>query len=115
MNTNENSHEIIKHNIGETIFRKRNLMHLTQQQLAEKSCLSKNYISSLENGHENPTLDALINVSTGLELSFRDFVVEAFSLNHADIDQKILPLITYYNRLSDAQKRIIDSIIHEFI
>jgi transcriptional regulator with XRE-family HTH domain len=41
--------------------------HLSQEKLAEKADISSKYLSRMERGTENPTLDMLIKLSNALE------------------------------------------------
>ena len=45
----------------------RNKKGLTQEQLSERMEISPKYLSSIERGNENPTLNTLINLSQSLE------------------------------------------------
>lgn len=49
--------------IGQNIRKHRKRQGLTQEQLAASASLSSDYISRLECGKENPTLDVLMRIS----------------------------------------------------
>jgi len=53
---------------------------MTQEQLAEKMGNSTKYLSSIERGKENPTLNTLIRLAEGLDVDlgaiFRDLEIE---------------------------------------
>ena len=55
--------------IGENTARIRKEKGLTQEALAEKSGLSQQYISGLENGQRNPTIVTLFELSSALGVS----------------------------------------------
>ena len=54
--------------IGSRIKDIRNKKGLTQEQLSEKMEINPKYLSSIERGRENPTLNTLIKVSESLEV-----------------------------------------------
>ena len=55
--------------VGENTARIRKEKGLTQEALAEKSGLSQQYISGLENGQRNPTIVTLYELSSALGVS----------------------------------------------
>ena len=55
--------------VGENTARIRKEKGLTQEALAEKSGLSQQYISGLENGLRNPTIVTLFELSSALGVS----------------------------------------------
>ena len=55
--------------VGENTARIRREKGLTQETLAEKSGLSQQYISGLENGLRNPTIVTLFKLSSALGVS----------------------------------------------
>ncbi len=60
-------------NIGDKIKDLRNYKGLTQEQLAEKSGLSKNAIWNYETGRRKPNTDILKKIASGLEVSIETF------------------------------------------
>ena len=54
--------------IGARIKEVRNKKGLTQEQLSEKMEINPKYLSSIERGNENPTLNTLIKLSESLEV-----------------------------------------------
>lgn len=103
----------IKKMIGVRIAEIRKKMGMTQEKLSEKMGISPTYLSSIERGKENPTLDTLIilakslGVDLGVIFSFpqiedpakRKYLITSL-LNKADDDQlkvalKILSSIIY--------------------
>ena len=60
--------------VGENTARIRKEKGLTQEALAEKSGLSQQYISGLENGQRNPTIVTLYELATALEVGHLDLV-----------------------------------------
>ncbi len=55
--------------IGARIKELRKSRHLTQEQLAEKVGINPKYVSSIERGKENPTLETFIKVAKTLDVS----------------------------------------------
>ncbi|MBI4027081.1 MAG: helix-turn-helix transcriptional regulator [Verrucomicrobia bacterium] len=54
----------------------RHKRHLTQEQLAEKSGLSRNYIGLLEIGHRQPSLTTTLQIQRALGVKLKDLVGE---------------------------------------
>jgi transcriptional regulator with XRE-family HTH domain len=52
--------------VGRNVERLRRAQDLTQEQLAERSGFSQQYISGLENGRRNPTIVTLYEIATAL-------------------------------------------------
>lgn len=57
-----------KQMVGARIKDIRNRKGLTQEQLSEKMEINPKYLSSIERGNENPTLNTLIKLSESLEV-----------------------------------------------
>jgi transcriptional regulator with XRE-family HTH domain len=51
----------------------RRLSHLTQEKLAEKARLAPSYISDVERGRENISVDALARVAKAVGIELEDF------------------------------------------
>lgn len=60
--------------VGENVRRTRKLRGLTQEQFAEKSGFSQQYLSSLENGKRNPSVITLYEISVALEVQPSDLL-----------------------------------------
>ena len=60
--------------VGDNTARIRKEKGLTQEALAEKSGLSQQYISGLENGQRNPTIVTLYELATALGVGHLDLV-----------------------------------------
>jgi transcriptional regulator with XRE-family HTH domain len=58
--------------LGETIRRYRRSAGLSQERLAEKADLSTVFISDVERGVENISVDALARIAKSLKTSLRD-------------------------------------------
>jgi len=66
----------LKQAIGTRIQKIRNQKGLTQDQLSEKVNISPKYLSSIERGKENPTLNTLINIAEKLSVDVEEFFTE---------------------------------------
>lgn len=62
--------------VGRNAARLRKAAGLTQEQLAERSGLSQQYISGLEQGRRNPTVVTLYELATALGVSHVELVRE---------------------------------------
>jgi transcriptional regulator with XRE-family HTH domain len=60
--------------VGRNAARLRQAAGLTQEQLAERSGFSQQYISKLEKGRRNPTIVTLYELATGLGATPADLV-----------------------------------------
>ena len=60
--------------VGNNVRRIRQEKGLTQEQFAERSGFSQQYISSLENGRRNPTIVTIYEIATALGVSHIDLV-----------------------------------------
>ena len=49
--------------------RQRNILGLTQEQLAQKVGISPNYLSKVERSVSSPTLDVIVKLAEGLEVT----------------------------------------------
>ncbi len=58
--------------LGETIRAERIEAGLTQEQLAEKADLARNYIGNVERAEHKITLDALARIAKALKLTIND-------------------------------------------
>jgi len=75
----------VKALVGKRVKSLRKGSRLTQEQLAEKANLHAKYISSLECGRENPTLDVFIKISNALGMVERTIVRQSAMLAANDI------------------------------
>jgi len=64
--------------VGKRIQELRKKHGISQEQTAEKADISPNYLSRIECGKENPTLDMLIKLSNALDVEMR----EMFDFGH---------------------------------
>ncbi len=62
--------------VGRNVRRLRLAAGITQEQYAERSGFSQQYISDLERGRRNPTIVSLFELSQALGASPRDLIAE---------------------------------------
>jgi transcriptional regulator with XRE-family HTH domain len=60
--------------VGQNVVRLRKRLGLTQEQLAEKSGFSQQYLSDLERGRRNPTIVSLYELAQALGASHMDLL-----------------------------------------
>jgi transcriptional regulator with XRE-family HTH domain len=53
--------------VGDNVRRQRTALNITQEQLAERSGFSQQYLSDLERGRRNPTVVTLFELAQALE------------------------------------------------
>lgn len=63
--------------LGVVVRECREALDLTQEQLAEKSDLSKNYIGNIERGEQELSITALIKVASGLGITASSLIAQA--------------------------------------
>jgi len=84
----------IKELIGTRIKSLRQGKGLTQETLAEKIGISSKYLSSIERGKENPTLDTLIQLANALKVElFEIFLYAHEASNSEELKERIQSLI----------------------
>lgn len=54
--------------IGWTIRKCRREQKMTQEVLAEKAGIDRPYLTNIENGHKNPSIQVVLNISEALEI-----------------------------------------------
>lgn len=79
-NVEKNSNLNIKQRFGKAIRRRRRELDLSQEALAERAQLHRTYISSIERGTRNPSLDNIKRLADALNISianlFTDYNVD---------------------------------------
>ncbi|MDI6801786.1 MAG: helix-turn-helix transcriptional regulator [Thermodesulfovibrionales bacterium] len=83
--------------IGKRIQELRKKQKLSQEQIAEKIDISPNYLSRIECGKENPTLDMLIKLSNALEVE----MWEMFDFGHAANRKELKDAIHDFTKTAD--------------
>ncbi len=59
---------------GEAVRTRRGELGLSQEALGEKACLDQTYLSGIETGRRNPSLDVLVRLAAALELPLSTLV-----------------------------------------
>lgn len=70
---------------------------LSQEQVAERAGISSNYVSRIECGKENPTLDMLIRLEDALQIELR----EMFDFGHAVSMKELKDAIQKFSQKAD--------------
>lgn len=86
--------------IGERIQELRKSLKLSQEQIAEKADISPNYLSRIECGKENPTLDMLIKLSKALGVE----MWEMFDFGHEVGIKELKDTLTKFMKEADEEK-----------
>lgn len=60
--------------VGRNVRRARILKGLTQEELAERAETSQFYVSSLEAGHRNPTVEMVVTLAVALGMDYLDLL-----------------------------------------
>jgi DNA-binding XRE family transcriptional regulator len=60
--------------LGENIRAARKQAHFSQEKLAEKADLNTTYVSDVERGRENISLDTLVRVAAALKVALADLI-----------------------------------------
>ncbi len=80
--------------LGRRIKTLRNRLHLTQDELSEKMDISPKYLSNIERGKENPTLDTLVRLSQSLKVEIWElFLIEQENPDIRGLQKKIERLL----------------------
>ncbi len=75
--------------IGRRIKELRKSKGLSQEQLAEKAETSQNYLSRMERGTENLTLDMLIKLANALEVEMWEMFDFGHEVSHKELKENI--------------------------
>lgn len=100
--------------LGVRISQVRKKMGFTQEQLSEYADLSQNYLSQLENGKKNISIETLMKLANALEIK-PAFFLDGGNINHAvkipSLDKKIQAMVA---SLTARDKKILFSTLKEF-
>ena len=65
----------IKTRFGKAVRRRRRELDISQEELAERSGLHRTYISSVERGERNPTLESIEQFAKALNIKVSDLFI----------------------------------------
>lgn len=98
--------------IGRNIRKYRLIRKYRQEDLAEKTGLSTNYIGMFERGEKIPSLETFINILNALDVSadvvFGDVLVTGYTIKNSILDEKL-------GKLPNKEQRKIYEIIDTLI
>lgn len=90
--------------IGMRIKELRRSKNMSQEELAEKAGISSKYLSSIERGKENPTLDTFMNLGAALGVE----IMEIFNFSHEGWSARDMKLfVTNLLKGSDENKLLL--------
>jgi transcriptional regulator with XRE-family HTH domain len=69
--------------LGRAIAAERHRHGLTQMQFAKKAGVNRAYLSDVEQGHRNVTMDVLVRLALALDLNVSDLMVSAEQIQRA--------------------------------
>lgn len=84
----------------------------TQAQLAERSDLSNNYLSNIENNHSIPSLETLMKICLALEVTPDQLLLGAMSQEKAYLDSELSSL---FSQCTPQDKRCILRLVKIFV
>ncbi len=83
--------------IGRRIQELRKARGLSQEKIADKADISPNYLSRIECGRENPTLDMFIKLSNALEVE----MLEMFDFRHVVSHKELKEAVQNISKTAD--------------
>jgi transcriptional regulator with XRE-family HTH domain len=94
--------------IGQRIAKRRKVLNLTQDDVAETTGLSNNFISNIENNHSIPSIETLMKICEALNATPDYFLLGVYK----NIDENMLIEISEKLKLCNDQKqRLISNFI----
>ncbi len=98
--------------IGMRLKELRKSKHLSQEQLAEKADINSKYLSRMERGTENPTLDMLMKLADALEVEMWEMFDFGHVKSHKDIE---VALQTFIKTADEPTLRLASKIIRAVV
>jgi transcriptional regulator with XRE-family HTH domain len=81
----ENERSDIKWLFGRAVRKRRRELDLSQEELAERASLHRNYVSDIERGDRNPSLENICKLAKALDIKVSTFFSE-YGIDEASID-----------------------------
>jgi len=77
--------------LGERIAKRRKVLNMTQEEVAEATGLSNNYISNIENNHSIPSIDTLLKICEAIDTTPNYLLlgISSYSDTEEDLRSKI--------------------------
>jgi transcriptional regulator with XRE-family HTH domain len=72
----ENQRSDVKWLFGRAVRKRRRELDLSQEQLAERADLHRNYISDIERGERNPSLENIQKIARSLDMKVSELFIE---------------------------------------
>ena len=103
----------VKQAIGRRIKSLRALRSYSQERLSEMVGISPNYLSNIERGKENPTLDLFIKMSKGLKVEMHEIFATEVDQEPKDVRKRLRQLIDEITE-PDLKKilRVLETLLH---
>ena len=98
---------------GERVEKIRKTLGLTQIELEHQCALNEGYLSHIENGHKNPSLETLNKIADGLGISLSELLKED-AFEYSELDADICLIIHNAKKLTHESRRDIVEIIKMF-
>jgi transcriptional regulator with XRE-family HTH domain len=96
--------------LGERIAKRRKVLNMTQDDVAEATGLSNNHISNIENSHSIPSIDTLIRICEAIDTTPNYLLLGIAA--HTDAEDDLRHQISQRLKLCDQEKlRLIERFI----
>lgn len=80
-------YEILKETLSFILFTKRTELKLSQEDMAEKCCISARQYIDLEHGLYLPSFQTFVNITINLGFDYDDFISQVLSKGYEPIDK----------------------------
>lgn len=100
-----------KEKLGLRVKELRELSDLTQEKLAAKAGISRNYISSIENGRYSPSIETLNKIAKALDVTVLQILDNHVESMENRVSEEINRLQPLFNDISKDQLEMADGLI----